>query len=214
MPSKINIIGKKFGRMTVISECKERRCTVIYYLCECDCGTRKIVQGQSLRIGAIKSCGCYQKESAKIRNTTHGLSKHPLYKTWHSMLSRCYNIKDSSYYAYGKRGVTVCKKWANDFISFYKWGIANGWKNGLQLDKDIKGTGMLYSPINCMFVTVKENAKEKISNVYIKYKGVYMIASDVANELGMSSTALAKRIKKWGLKEALGRPIDKSKISR
>lgn len=60
--------GKKFGRLTVLEEAKPRwsgiikRCKIIMWLCECECGTRKIISGGNLRSGSIVSCGCYSKE--------------------------------------------------------------------------------------------------------------------------------------------------------
>lgn len=62
----INIIGKKFGRLTV-----EKRIDDYItpkgqhepkYLCKCDCGNYKEVVGARLRSGLTKSCGCLQKE--------------------------------------------------------------------------------------------------------------------------------------------------------
>ena len=35
------------------------------WLCKCDCGNQKIVNGNALKRGAIKSCGCLQKEVAR-----------------------------------------------------------------------------------------------------------------------------------------------------
>lgn len=66
------MIGKKFNRLTVISEVESekkinknnKKTTVPYYLCKCDCGKEKIVKGSRLRIGATKSCGCLYKETA------------------------------------------------------------------------------------------------------------------------------------------------------
>jgi hypothetical protein len=34
------------------------------WLCECDCGNKNIVYGPQLNFGAIKSCGCLQREAA------------------------------------------------------------------------------------------------------------------------------------------------------
>lgn len=59
----INLLGKKFGRLTVIAFA-ERRGGRLYWECECECGARKVIDGASLRSGNTKSCGCLQKESA------------------------------------------------------------------------------------------------------------------------------------------------------
>lgn len=63
MGAKINLIGQKYGRLTVIDECKERdKNNRIMWLCECECGNQKIVRGADLRAGKILSCGCLGKE--------------------------------------------------------------------------------------------------------------------------------------------------------
>lgn len=58
---KINIIGKKFGKLTVINECEKNKNGHIKYLCECDCGNSKEIFGTHLREGKIVSCGCKHK---------------------------------------------------------------------------------------------------------------------------------------------------------
>lgn len=62
MGSLINLIGQKFGFLTVI----ERDLTVkdkkrAYWKCQCDCGNIITVRGESLRTGHTKSCGCLNK---------------------------------------------------------------------------------------------------------------------------------------------------------
>ena len=58
--------GKRFGRLVVLS-----RSGVIQYasglmraawLCRCDCGTQKVINGSSLREGHTLSCGCFNNE--------------------------------------------------------------------------------------------------------------------------------------------------------
>jgi len=59
-----SLVGKRFGKLLVISETDERtKKGRKKYLCQCDCGNIKIVGGDSLNAGT-KSCGClyYQKE--------------------------------------------------------------------------------------------------------------------------------------------------------
>ena len=58
-----NLTGKKFGRLTVI----ERHYpndggNRIRWLCECECGNKKVIYGHNLKAGDTKSCGCLQRE--------------------------------------------------------------------------------------------------------------------------------------------------------
>lgn len=59
-----DMLGKKFGRLTVLEECKKRdKHKRIYYKCICECGNLTYVSGSNLRLGRIKSCGCLLDEA-------------------------------------------------------------------------------------------------------------------------------------------------------
>lgn len=61
---KKNLIGKKFGKLTVLKETgKKHEC--YKYLCKCDCGNIKEVTSHSLISGETQSCGCLIKEAAR-----------------------------------------------------------------------------------------------------------------------------------------------------
>ncbi len=53
------MIGKTFGRLTVLSFSHYDKCRK--YNCMCICGKEKIVNGVNLRSGTTKSCGCLIK---------------------------------------------------------------------------------------------------------------------------------------------------------
>lgn len=74
------------------------------------------------------------------------------------MRQRCENKNIKCYRNYGARGVTVCKEWG-DFSIFYDWAMSNGWEQGLHVDKDKIGNGLLYSPETCCIITQAENNK-------------------------------------------------------
>lgn len=70
----INLIGQRFGRLLVLEEVGRDKYKHTTWLCRCSCGNKKVIVVGSLRRGATKSCGCYQKERVSETNTTHGLS--------------------------------------------------------------------------------------------------------------------------------------------
>lgn len=56
------MIGKVFGRLTVLEKAYTKKGRGVYYKCQCSCGSVTIVQGAMLRSGNTKSCGCISKE--------------------------------------------------------------------------------------------------------------------------------------------------------
>ena len=64
MAKKIDLVGKRYGRWTVLEQRKNEsvKWPITYWLCRCDCGTEKLVCGQTLKNGESKSCGCWNRE--------------------------------------------------------------------------------------------------------------------------------------------------------
>ena len=60
--------GTVFGRLTVIRETDERAFRNVVYECRCQCGNIKLVRGEVLRSGQVKSCGCLRDEIRAIIN--------------------------------------------------------------------------------------------------------------------------------------------------
>lgn len=58
----INLAGRHFERLVVVSFEGQDRWRDSLWLCRCDCGTEKVIAGNSLRRGATTSCGCYNME--------------------------------------------------------------------------------------------------------------------------------------------------------
>ena len=59
-----DLIGKKFGRLTVIKKTKKRNSTGnVIWKCKCDCGKYKEVATVDLSMGNVKSCGCMNGEA-------------------------------------------------------------------------------------------------------------------------------------------------------
>lgn len=70
---KIDLTGRKFGKLTVLGDSGDRQHEAIMWLCKCDCGTIKKVNGNFLKTGRISSCGCIksrgeEKISEILRN--------------------------------------------------------------------------------------------------------------------------------------------------
>ena len=159
MSKVLNLIGHKYGKLTVIKKIANigRRTA---WLCQCDCGNTVKATGNNLRCGHVQSCGCQSKDYSNV--IKHGLTGIGPYNTWNAMKQRCYNPNHQRFQDWGGRGITICDEWKNDFLAFYKWSMANGYKKGLSIDR-INNNGN-YEPSNCRWVDVKiQNSNKRTS---------------------------------------------------
>jgi hypothetical protein len=67
--ASIDLLGQKFGRLEVIKFVGVDKNHTCLWLCRCDCGNEKIVEGSNLRNGHTQSCNClrYEKVAEKKR---------------------------------------------------------------------------------------------------------------------------------------------------
>lgn len=172
-----NIVGKKFGGLTVLKILSERNSArSLYCLCLCDCGTEFKTLPYSIVKGKTTSCGCYNKKQksqlAKELKTTHGMKNTQIYKVWQNMKQRCYYVNHHSYINYGGRGIEVCKEWKNSFEKFYEdMGIPPS--NEYQIDR-IDNNGN-YCKDNCRWATRSDNMLNRRGNTL---KNIYEYGSN------------------------------------
>ena len=190
MPNnKYNMIGKKFGRLTVINELKERtKYGDKVYNCLCDCGKYIHAVGTILRRGSKKSCGCLNHEP---KYKTHGLTNNRIYKTWNRIKQRCYNKNAPNYKNYGARGIRICDEWLHDFDVFYEWAMSHGYDDTLTIDRiNVNGN---YEPDNCRWISNLEQQNNKRNNVYLTYNGKVQTMAQWARELNLSYNTISTR---------------------
>lgn len=72
-----NLIGQKYGKLTVVEEAPKKANRTAWY-CKCDCGNANLIHvtGNNLRTGKTKSCGCAKKESKIIDMTGWKMWEH------------------------------------------------------------------------------------------------------------------------------------------
>lgn len=216
-PTPINFIPEgsflTFIKQTIVGWRKRRTGERVQSeaLYRCQCGREKELVITEVKRGKTKSCGgCgIFKEKKRRVVTKHGMWNTPLYNIYMSMIRRCYNPNNTAYKWYGARGVRVCDEWKNDFMSFYNWAMANGWNPQLNVDKDKKGGGLLYSPETCSLISLKENQNNRSSNVLFSYNGETKTLSQWAELLEMNYSTLWSRINKqdWSFESAITKPI-------
>lgn len=188
----INLTGCQFGKWTVI----EWDPANANWICKCSCGTIRGVDQWRLRVGGSKSCGC----------PTFSY-KHPLYNIWQSVKGRCFNKNKDCYDNYGGRGILMFEEWIDDPEKFIEWGIKNGWKPGLTIErKDVDGN---YVPDNCTFIPLTEQALNRRNTIKVIFEGKEYPLSAICRKIGISRDTVYTRITKGGMsgEEALSAPI-------
>ena len=222
MPGIKDIIGMKFGRLTVCEFAGKDKSGNARWLCQCDCPERKrtVVLGQSLRSGATKSCGCWSRETAArtvaARSTTHGMARrgrplHPLYNTWSGIIQRTTNPNNEHYKDYGARGVSLYPPWRHDFPAFLKWIMENLGERpqGKTLDRYPDRNGN-YEPGNLRWGNKKQQANNRRlprsvhGGIYKTVSGKYKAQIGYDKRLGIFPTfeqaraARAAAERQWG----------------
>lgn len=184
--SKTDLVGLRFGRLTVISFDKIQNGSYRWN-CLCDCGKTKSVPSSRLKRDHTKSCGCLSVET----RTKHGKSKTKLYSTWQNMKTRCFNENDEFYDDYGGRGIKVCEEWVNSFNEFYDWSMKNGYKDDLTIDRIDNNKN--YSPDNCRWVNISVQANNKRNNVKETIDGEDKTLSEWAESTGINYKTIHSR---------------------
>lgn len=186
-----DLIGQRFGRLTVIQKASEGRKR---YLCKCDCGNS--ITLVPCRLRKYKSCGCYEKENMKIISKsalTHGKTNTRLYGIWCRMKDRCNNPNLEHYDCYGGRGIKVCDEWQHSFESFYEWAMSSGYRNDLSIDRiDVNGD---YEPSNCRWATLTEQQRNKRNTVYVMDNGIKISISEACEKYGIDKNFMWRKVK-------------------
>lgn len=185
------LVGRKFGRLSVISVDNECISSHKYLVCRCDCGNMVSVVGCSLLEGKTKSCGCLKNEVLVKRSKTHGMTNTRIYQTYRSMRQRCINPNNKCYKFYGGKGITICQEWLDDFTAFYTWAMNNGYDDSLTIERKDVSKG--YNPENCTWIPMSEQCLNRTVNHFVTYKGEKMTLSELARKVDVSCIVITTR---------------------
>lgn len=126
-------------------------------------------------------------------NKKAGVSRHPLYRTWASMRSRCYDANHQDYLLYGGRGIRICERWSSDsgFLNFVE--DMGPRPDGCTIDRiDVNGD---YCPENCRWADSKTQAYNRRNNLSISYAGRRFTVQEIAKINGQNPETIRRKIR-------------------
>jgi hypothetical protein len=192
--TEAEMVGQRFGKLVVLGLAgKGKRRGKRYWLCRCDCGYEKSIEGHSLRNGNTKTCGV-----KCIRTFKHGHSSStflsPTYHSWMGMKARCRQgwRKGAKYYI--GRGISYDPQWEK-FENF----LADMGERPAECDSlDRIDTDQGYSRANCRWATWTEQARNRRNSKTFTYEGRTLPIAEWAEKRGISYIAAYKRIIRHG----------------
>ena len=184
------LLGRVFGRLTVVGWAGRSKATVHYSHCDCVCGGASITPYASLLNGHTTSCGCAHRDAV----SKHGMDGTRTYKSWLSMRARCSRVKNHNYPLYGGRGIKVCARWQDSFENFLE--DLGGRPENKTLDRvDSEGD---YEPNNCRWASTAEQNQNRRDNVlnpekvrYIRSMRGIKTQKVLAKEMGCNSSTIS-----------------------
>ena len=154
---------KDLGRIKATEKSKQLRRHAIWECPKCFGEFSANVNG--VKRGLVQNCKKCAGKKTGDRCRTHGYGHEDrLFRIWAGIITRCTNTTRKSAHSYVGKGVTTCKEWETDFLSFREWALSNNYSDNLTIDKDLlcdmnKIEPKVYSPSTCLWVTAAMNTK-------------------------------------------------------
>ncbi len=214
MPRVIDLLGKRFGKLRVVAQLKERRHGgKKVWLCRCDCGGRATPPTGALTSGNTRSCGCTRGSPS---GRGHGHARvgklTPEYIAWQGIKDRCHNPRGQHWSNYGGRGIKVCGRWRESFAAFLE---DVGERPGPDHSIDRKDNDGDYDPRNVRWATRKQQNRNTRRNRVVTHRGQTMTLIEWSEVLGVSYEALRLRLRSgWSIEKTLSTPVRVRKLTR
>lgn len=199
-----NLTARTFGRLHVVEFAGHRseKNRQILWTCRCLCGRTVVVEGSRLRNGDTRSCGCLMRELRTTHGHSRGYRTTPTFRVWWSMIQRTTHPSQVGYPNYGGRGIRVCDRWRRFETFLADMGDRPSPRHTLdRIDNDGD-----YTPDNCRWATIDQQARNRRTNVWVTYRGETLCITDWAKRLGIEPSGLRSRLKRWPLERAMTEP--------
>lgn len=218
-----NLIGEKFGNLTVIDEVREG-VKHITWVCKCDCGNIYEVRfTYQLTSGHTTEClSCSHRSRVKKLYEDKGIivSKDNLNymrrfgRIYNHIKQRCSNPHDTYYKNYGGRGIKCLWEsltdFYNDMFTSYVAHVKEFGEDGTTIDRiDVNGD---YCKENCKWSTRQEQANNKRDTVRVVFNGETCTIRGIATKANVSYSNVAYKYYQDGYVDS--DTLNKSKCCR
>jgi len=185
---RLDLTGQRFHYLTAVRYMGDKR-----WEFRCDCGSLTVQRTRHVRhkTTPVKSCGCMRGRLISASRTTHGMTRHPAYGVWRSMVDRCTLPTHRAWPRYGGRGITLVPEWVDSFEAFWA-DMGATYQKGLTLDRADNNAG--YTVTNCRWVSRRVQARNTRSNRMIDTPKGRMLMIEAAEISGIAFTTLAYRV--------------------
>lgn len=209
-----------FGRLTVLRRGPNAPGGQVRWVCQCICGSEKLIYASALRAGLTRSCGCLVNEAVSASRTKHGATKGkvilPEYSIWRGIIDRCTNPNARDFKNYGGRNIRICLSYRASFAEFLN-GVGKRPRPDFTLDR--QNNNGHYScgkcrecrshnwPANCRWVSRQDQANNTRKNYLVTYQGITRTLSQWAVRTGINRGTLLSRLEAgWATNQALTEP--------
>lgn len=205
MPPKVDIKGKRFGTRIVVKEINERRHGRVRWLAKCDCGTTSVLTKRQLE--KTKTCqNCKNATFGQMATARKKVRHKATYRSWQSMMTRCFDTGHHAFDRYGGRGISVSERWRNYDNFLDDMGER---PKGKTLDRiDVNGD---YDCKNCRWATKVQQANNRRDNILLTVDGKTGTLTYWATKSGIARNVLKQRVvvHGWSDKRAVETPVMK-----
>lgn len=188
-----DITGQKFKLWTVVAYSHSDNSNAVW-VCQCECGSTKLICTNYLKGKGAKSCGC---TLGKHRHTAGASGPTDTYRSWASMIGRCTRPSSPAFEHYQKKGITVCDRWRHgeSGLSAFECFLADmGDRPTYTHTLDRINNDLGYFPGNVRWATRLEQANNRQTNLIFTYKGNNYTLADLARVTGTSKETLRSRL--------------------
>lgn len=190
-----NLQGQRFGRLQVLEYAGNSptyKQSIAQWKCLCDCGTMKNIVGAQLTKGSVQSCGCFARDSSRIRGWKHGEScksgNTPEYRAYYGAKERCESSASKNYENYGGRGIEF------RFTSYEEFLTEVGRRPSSKHSLDRIDVDGHYEKGNLRWATSKEQSRNRRKHREIIAFGETLILAVWAERFNLPRVTITSRL--------------------